>query len=642
MDNQEEKKDNIERIKESLYSRNTDGIFLKRRHSLQENTNFNKPTAWNVEEEKPESNFKLPYNKIFLGSFIFFVLALIFVFSKFFFGANIVSGDNIGILVSGPVSIAGGEELPLDIEVKNSNNIDLKVVDLRVEFPDGTKSPTDQSVDLKRYQEVLGDIAIGKSEKRLVKSVIYGEENSQKIITITVEYRVVGSNAIFSKKKDFNVLISSSPVNIIVSGPSEVNANQLTDFSVDINSNSVNIVKNLILKVDYPFGFNLSSSNPKATNSDGSVFAIGDLAPGAKRSIRISGTVAGQDGDQRVFKFNIGTPIKDDNTVVGTILASYMSTVSLRKSSMGITVSVNENPSKEVAIDVGNKNTATILWKNNLIEKLYDVSVKIKMSGQTLDKTSVAVENGNYTSFDSSVLFDKNNNPLLSMINPGDEGDMRFDFNTLYPSSGSAVSFGNSTIKFDISVLGSRAGSSGATSPEILYSDIKTLKISSNLKLLSRGLRTTGPFENSGPWPPQVDNKTTYTITWTATDSFNNILGANVSATLPPNVNWEGYTSPDAEKIIYDKGTGEVVWNIGDMKSGIGPGGNSAPRDVSFQVSITPSITQVGSQVVLLNEAMISGIDAFSGARVGEIKNPVTTNITSDQEYSDGVGQVIR
>ena len=108
------KEDNINKVKESLYSKTTDAIFSKRRHSLQEQQETKIPDAWNVQEEKPESSFKIPYNKILLAAFIFFILALGFTFSKFFLGNNVVSGNNIDILVSGPVSIAAGEELPLD------------------------------------------------------------------------------------------------------------------------------------------------------------------------------------------------------------------------------------------------------------------------------------------------------------------------------------------------------------------------------------------------------------------------------------------------------------------------------------------------------------------------------------------------
>ena len=633
----DEKKDHIGKVEESLYSKTIDNIFVKRRHNLQEEQKANAPTSWNLKDEEAESHFQLPYSKILLGAFIFFVLALGFTFSKFFLGSNIVSGNNIDILVSGPVSIAGGEELPLDIQVINNNNVNLNSVSLKIEYPAGTKSSIDQSQDFPRYSELLGDINIGKSQKRLVKSVLFGEENSQQIVKITVEYRTTGSNAIFSKEKDFNVLISSSPVNVSVSAPTEVNSNQLADFSIDINSNSTSVVKNLILKAEYPFGFNLSSSNPKSISSDNSVFAIGDLAPGAKRTIRISGSIAGQDGEQRVIKFTVGIPSNNDNTVVATPLASYVSTISLKKSSVSLDVAVNQQSGDNLAIGVGNKNTVSISWQNNLPEQISDMIIKIKFSGQILDKDSVNVAGGFYNSGDNSIVFGKTEQPAFSNVNPSDQGDLQFSFNSLYPSSDSLSSFNNASIKMNISVMGSRASTQAQ---ELLYSDTKTLKLSSSLRLLSRGFRTVGPFENSGPFPPQVDNQTTYTITWTASDSFNNVTGAKVSAFLPPNVTWTGYTSPDSETITYDKGTGEVYWNIGDMRYGVGT--NSLARSVSFQVAVTPSIVQVGQDLNILNEATISGTDVYSGERIGEVKSPVTTTITSDPEYVDGAGIVVK
>ena len=634
-----ENKNNIEEIKDELYSRNTDAIFVKKRHALKDVKGTEKaPTAWSVEEEKPESSYQLPYTKILLGAFIFFVLALGFAFSRFFFGSNVVSGNNIDILVSGPVSVAGGEELPLDIQVKNNNNTDLKVVDLRIEYPDGTKNAADPSLDMPRTSELLGDISIGQNVRRLVKAILYGEENTQKVIKITVEYRVAGSNAIFSKEKDYNVLISSSPVNIKVSAPTEVSANQVNDFNIEITSNSVSIVKGLLLKVDYPFGFTLSSANPKPSSSDGSIFNLGDLAPGSKRSFRISGVIQGQDGEERVLKFTVGTPDKNNDKNISTALAMYTSSVAIRKSSIGLDMLINQESGDNLYINAGDKNRAGITWQNNLAEKVYDMVVKIVFTGQALDKSSINVENGRYNSLDNSVIFDKTSNSYLATVNPSDEGNMNFDFASYFPSSKSSVTFGNSSISMNITVMGTRAGSNSAG--EVLYSGTKTLKISSNLKLLARGFRTVGPFENSGPFPPKADNETTYTINWTATDSFNNVTNTRVSAILPPNVKWTGYTSPDTENITYDKSTGEVVWNIGDMRSGIGS--NYPAKDVYFQVSVTPSITNVGSEMNLLNESTISGIDAYSGARVGEVKNPVTTDITSDPSYVEDVGKVIK
>jgi len=637
MADSDKKNNKIQEVKEALYSRKTDGIFSAKRHPLQVKSNFGQ-SAWNIQEEKAESQIVIPYTKIFLGAFIFFVLATGFAFYKFFAGSNIVSGNNIDISISGPASIAGGEVFPLDIVVKNNDITDLKVVDLRIEFPDGTKNPTDLSADMKRYTEILGDINVGQSVERLVKAALFGDENSEKIIKITVEYRIAGSNAIFDKEKDYNIIISSSPINITVTGPDKINSNQQTDFSINIKSNSLSTLKNLLLKADYPFGFNLVSTNPKPITPDGSVFNLGDLEPAAERTVRITGNIVGQDGEDKVLKFTIGSAAKDDDRSIGTAFATKVLTVSLVKPFISLGMLINQNADNTLPINVGNKIRANISWQNNLPEKVYDMSVVIKFTGATLDKSSVSVENGFYNSSDNSITFDQNGIPALSTVNPSDLGNMNFDFASLIPSSDSRVSFTNSQIVMDITVLGSR-GSSGGSS-EVLYSGKKILKLSSAVKLLSRSFRTVGPLENSGPFPPKVDQETTYTITWTATDSFNNLNSVKVSSALPPNVKWTGFTSPSAENITYDQASGQVIWDIGNMKSGIGD--IYPAKEVSFQVSITPSLSQLGSEVDLLNESTINAIDGFTGERISEVRPSVSTKVIADPEYREDIGKVVQ
>ncbi len=636
MDGQNEEKTKIEGVKEELYSKKTDGIFLKKRHELKEKAPIlNTSSTWAEDQEKTPSKIQIPYSKVLLGAFIFFILATGFTIFKYFIGSNTVSGDNINILISGPVSVAGGEILPLDLKIQNNNSTDLKAVNLRIDYPDGTRSSEDLSSDMKRYTENLGDLMIGKNVERIIKTVLFGEENTQKIIKVTVEYRVAGSNAIFSKEKDYTVLISSSPVNITVDGPDEVNANQGTDFFINIKSNSLTIIKNLILKADYPFGFNLTSTNPKPSLSDGNIFILGDLAPGAERSIRVSGIFQGQNGEERDLKFTVGNPDTNDNKSISTPFAAITKIVNLKQSFIGLDFLINQNADKEISIDAGSKASANISWQNNLPENVYNVVIKVKFIGNALDKTSINTSDGFYNSSDNSITYDKNKIPELGTVGPGAEGNMGFDFSTIMSSANSSSLFNNSSITLNISVSGTRTGGNG---PEILFADTRVLKISSSLKLLSRGFRSVGPFENSGPFPPKVDNETTYTITWTATNSFNNISGAKVSAILPQGVKWTGFTSPDSENIIYDKSSGRIDWNVGDLRSFTGV--NSPAREVSFQVAVTPSISQVGTDLDLLNEATISGTDTFSGAVVGETKSGVTTNITSDPQYFDEAGKV--
>lgn len=631
-----EKKSKLEDIKKGLYSRDTSEVSFKRRHSLGSDI-VKANTEWSEDDLKKESDFKLPYKNIFLVAIIFFIFAIGFASYKFFISGNMISGDNIDIVVRGPVSIAGGEVLPLDLEVRNKNNVDLKVVDLKIEYPDGTRSTDDLSVPLIRYNELLGDINTGKSVKRLLKAVLFGEENVKKEIKFTVEYRVPGSNAIFYREKTYSVLINSSPINLKVLGVGEISANQKTDFTIEIESNSLTVIKNLILKADYPFGFDYISANPKPSSVDKSVWYIGDLEPGAKRLIKLSGSINGQDGEERVFRFTVGTPDKLDDNTINTAFSVYTANVSIKKPFLGVNLFINGDSSKEVIVNSGSKINADIAWQNNLTTNVYDVAIKVKLSGPILDKTTVYTEEGFYNSINNTITFDKQKDNVFALVEPGYQGETGFTFSLFGPQSQTGASFSNPEVLMDISVFGNRVEESNV-SQELLYSATKKIKVASVLRLTSRGLRSVGPFENSGPIPQVAEQETTYTVTWSATNLLNDVNNAKVVATLPSYVKWNNLTSPSIEKLDYNSSTNEITWNIGGIKAGTGM--TYYPREVSFNLSFTPSLSQVGEAPEILGPATISGIDSFTNTEVGETKPHITTEVVTDPNYTPGSGRV--
>ncbi len=634
--NEEEKRNKLEDIKKGLYSRDNATPPFKRRHSLGSNI-VEAKTKWSDDDLKKESDFKLPYKNIFLVAVIFFIFAIGFASYKFFVSGNMISGDNIEIFIRGPVSIAGGEVLPLDIEVKNKNNVDLKVVDLKIQYPDGTRSPDDLSIPLVRYSELLGDINTGKSVKRLLKAVLFGEENVKKEIKFTVEYRVPGSNAIFYREKTYSILINSSPINLKVLGVGEISANQKTDFIIEIESNSLSVIKNLILKADYPFGFDYISANPKPSSVDDSVWSIGDLEPGAKRTIKLSGSINGQDGEERVFRFTVGTPDKLDDNTINTAFSIYTANVSIKKPFLGVNLFINGDSSKEVVVNSGTKIIADIAWQNNLTTNIYDVAIKVKLSGKILDKTTVYTDEGFYNSLDNTITFDKQKNIAFASVEPGYQGETDFVFSLFGPQSQTGASFNNPEVDMDISVFGNRIGG-GNVPQELLYSTTKRIKAASVLRLTSRSLRSVGPFENTGPIPQVAEQESTYTITWSATNLLNDVNDAKVTAVLPQYVKWNELTSPTIEKVNYNSSTNEVTWNIGGIKAGTGL--TYYPREVSFNLSFTPSLSQVGEAPEILGQATIRGIDSFTNVEVGETKPRVTTEVVTDPNYKAGRGRV--
>ncbi len=576
--------------------------------------------------------------KVLIGSIIFFVLALLIVLYKFIGGGNIVSGDNILVTVKAPVSIAGGETVPIEIEVRNNNSVALSGTDLGINFPSGTVKADDVSVPLVRNQEFLGNIPSGQSAKRNFKVILFGSENEKKIIKLNLEYKVAGSNSIFSKTKEFSVLITSSPVSLSVHAPNEVNTNQAINFSVDVSSNSNSVIKNLLLKVDYPFGFSFGDSNP-AVFAKNNTWLIGDLAPGEKRTINISGMITGQEGEERGFNFSLGTQSTSDNTVLQTPFITSFSALTIRRPFVSADIFFNGSNADEYIAGAGDKVESVIKWQNNLPYRVTNVSLNVKLNGNALDKSSVVVDGGFYRSYDNTIVFDKTTDNIFASLEPGQSGENKFELKSFGINSISGSNLSNPSIYLDISVSGKTVDANGKIQ-DVTFADARRIKVTSEPRVFAKSLYYVGPFQNRGPVPPKAESETTYTVTWTVTNPLNSLSGTRVTTILPPYVKWLGAVSPALEKMSYDENTRQITWSLGNVTAGAGS--ISPAKEVSFQLSILPSVSQIGSTPNLTNEVILSAKDSFTNTSVNASFQAVGTTLINDPYFRLETDKVVK
>jgi hypothetical protein len=618
-----------------------------KRHELHDR-DINVATAWDDQEfinqevkpsdfapEKKRMSFPI---KILIGSIIFFIIALILVAYKFLGGGNLVSGNNIEIAVKAPISVTGGEVFPFEINIKNNNNITLSAVDLGVTFPLGAKDVQNTSLPAKMVQTFLGNILPGQSVKKNLSVVLLGQENDKKNIDINLAYKVPGSNSVFNKKKTIQVLISSAPISLVITGPDEVNTNQNVDFTAEITSNSPSVVKDLLLKIDYPFGFVFSESNPK-TFSKNNLWLIGDLEPGAKRVIKFSGTLTGQEGEERGFNFSLGSQSKNDNQVIDIPLTSAFSAVTIRRPFVSADILFNGSDTKEYVSPAGEKVEATINWQNNLPYEVSDVSILIRINGNAVNKASIIADSGYYRSSDNTIAYNKTTDSDLAVVEPGQSGSSKLTFSSFGVGTITGGALTNPTIVLDILVTGKRVDYQPGQD-DILFSDSRKIKITSNPQLFAKALYYVGPFENTGPVPPKSEQETTYTITWTVTNPLNNLTNTKVTAVLPPYVKYLSVISPTKENISYEESTGLVTWSPGNILAGAGK--ISPAKEVSFQISFLPSVDKIGVTPELIGPATITAKDTFTLTDTSSVFQALNTNLTSDPYFKDKDQTVVK
>ncbi|OGZ07551.1 MAG: hypothetical protein A3C13_04880 [Candidatus Lloydbacteria bacterium RIFCSPHIGHO2_02_FULL_50_11] len=157
---------------------------------------------------------------------------------------------------------------------------------------------------------------------------------------------------------------------------------------------------------------------------------------------------------------------------------------------------------------------------------------------------------------------------------------------------------------------------------------VENVRVSSQVQFASRAVYYVGPFVNSGPIPPRVEQETTYTVIWSIVNTSNSINNTEVRAVLPIYVEWYGSVSPGTENLTYNQNTNEVVWTAGNIPAGTGI--DKPPREVAFQVVLTPSLSQLRSAPALVTQIRLSATDAFTGVLLEQNKSDITTDLSTD------------
>jgi len=151
-------------------------------------------------------------------------------------------------------------------------------------------------------------------------------------------------------------------------------------------------------------------------------------------------------------------------------------------------------------------------------------------------------------------------------------------------------------------------------------------KVNSILKIQQEADFGDTIFDNSGPVPPIINKKTTFTLSWHLKNYFNEVRNTKVRAILPAEINFTGKISPDENSgLTFDPQSREVVWQVGDIGPGVGV--LSAKKTCAFQLSVKPEQSQVGKEISLISPAQLSGDDAWTGLTVESSASSVKTKL---------------
>ena len=636
MDKKEQK--NLEALRERLYSRG-DGPKKRKPYELKDDpvvvrkswrAQTKQPAPAPVEKlpvdtpEEPQATTNMPNRKrryrlklVILG-LGFFVASIVASSLFILWGGNSISGENIAISINGPFTLGGGETLPLQIGVTNQNSVPIESATLLVEYPLGTQSTSEPGKELFSERLPLSNISAGETVNIPLQAQVFGEENEEQTIRASVEYRVEGSNATFYKEAEpLRFKISSSPVVLKVESTRNLSVGQETEIEVTVTSNSPNTLTDLLLRAEYPVNFEFSESNP-STASGQNIWNIRELEPEESVTVTIKGEFFGSESEAHAMNFTVGVPNERDQFNLASVFASASSDFVLSSPAVDVVISVDGSKISTASVEPDINTNLSVEISNTHTETLYDVVVTMELGGNAMTGTTVKTGTGYYDSNTNSIIWDVSKLPKLGTFRPADSQVLNF---SVKPGVGSVLT---PQIRLQATVNARRESTSQLS--EEIGTATADLRVESSTNLSTVTTRSAADF---GTTPPEVGETTSYTIQFEINNGSNTVANTTVTATLPSYVTWLDNTG-GAGSWDYNPATRAIVWSVGEL-------GSTAEAIGSFQVSILPSSSQVGTTPTLVNEQQLRAVDKFTGSDVQTRNDAVTTKVDS----SSGDGRVV-
>jgi len=555
------------------------------------------PYGWQAPPPSLPPKKQMPWMvKFLIAAGAFLVIAGLVAAFMIFRGSRAISNNNVQITVPPVTGVASGDTVSLVITIHNGNPVALTDASFNADFPSGTrKADTDESYP--QYNDVLGPVPAGADVTRTVQVKLFGQAGQTLTIPMKVQYHVTGSNALYQSQNQYAVTISSSPVSVQVQSIAQSPSGQAFTMTVIVRSNASASVDNLALTASYPSGFTVQSSNPSSSGTN--FFDLGSLGPGEQKTLQIRGTLVGQNGDQRVFRFDAGSKNPDGTNTLGNTFAEGSASISITHPFLNVSLALNSSPDEPLIATPGDQVNALINWQNTLTSTLSNASMKVTLSGNALAAGSINGGTGFYRSTDSSVIFDSTTNQSLASLAAGQTGVGSFAFGVKSATALAGVQ--NPTVTLTVSVSGYQS-TQGAAAQALSSTLTRTVKVGTVVAVSSSLTHAGG----TGTVPPAAGAETTYTVTLTAKNTVNSVGAAKETFTLPSYVRFTGQADAG---VTYNPDTHTVTWAAGDLASG-------STATAHFQIGFTPSTSQSGTTPVLVNAQTFTGFDRFTQQQV--------------------------
>jgi len=576
------------------------------RASLQQAPGEPQPTWEGGEKDKPFFLTVKQKRWMTFGVVVFLVMLGAIGGGIYWRWLNSFDKNEIALDIFGAERIVSGEEVNYVVRIKNNTKTALQNAKLEFLFPSDSifsdGGGTSRQGDFNLAAKSIGNIAAGQELQETFKIRVLGDKDAQQKFSAKFSYKPSNSSLEFLNEKDFLSTIISVPLVLGFNLPEKIVSEQTLNFSLKYVNTSDATFNNSRLKIEYPAGFIFDSALP-SPSEENNVWDLSEIGSGQEGTIIIKGTISGNEGENKVFKAQIGMMQGEEFVAFAQTLNSPQVSVS----PLAIEQEITDPADSQVGLGqmVGYK----LKYRNTTDVAIGPVVITLKIDSRAVDFSSLNVIKGFFSSSENTIIWNSSSLPGLENLAAGAAGELIFSLRT----KEKLVIVNSSDKNFTITTsaqIDSPNVPLALTGTSLTGKNQLTLKVNSRLVLGMKGFYNDRLLPNSGPLPPRVGQETTYTIYWQLLNISNDLKDVTVEAYLLPYMRWKGKFYLNNEDIKYDEATGKITWKISRLAAGTGL--LLPVKQVAFQIGFVPSLSQVGNLAVIVKEVKASGNDSFT------------------------------
>lgn len=539
-----------------------------------------------------------------------------FMFTKGLFQ----EGETLALTTEGPEEVKSGEEVSYTFAYENVGDVPVAALTMKLTVPStfhvySTVPEPDETLEW-----TIGSLSAGSDGAITVTGVFLAEVPSSQRLQALFTYKPANFNSDFQDILTQKVEIKDSVVALSFTGPEKALAGDTSEYVVNVQNTSADMIYNLRVIPTFPSDFSTASSEPTTAQGQ-SYWVIDALKPGELAAITIQGTFTSTaSGEQKLM---VAAGFVDQDVVYVQNLQELVTDV--LGGSISFTVIINGSNQSQTA-DLGDTLRVSLDYANQSEETARDMSFAMVLSS---DEGTVPVDwskaslgggerVGNEVSWESLPELAPESSdvidislPIFSMLDQ-DESD---------------------TFKIAVTLTLNKVGSITSTRTLDATPIVITLNSDVSVNAQARYYSESGSAIGSGALPPKVGETTNYRVYLNLANSLHTLETVRITTTLPQDVAWLESTDSDIGTVSYNSTTRQITWTIPKLLAQLGHAG------AWFDIAIAPDSDDVGRFMKLTSTTSFEARDSTTGESLSESMGELTTELPDD-EFALGKGVV--